>query len=116
MARQLGYHLPMGRKRGYHMHFQTAAVTLKHTIVDVDNGYAIAPMQRGLRLTTGAEFALRDAPATPEQLQRIEPVARGLSGDCFASLAMTFTEWGIASACGLAMTEHLAMTDLFATR
>jgi D-amino-acid dehydrogenase len=79
MARQLGYFLPMGRKRGYHMHFRTAAVTLKHTIVDVDNGYAIAPMQRGLRLTTGAEFALRDAPATPVQLQRIEPLARGLT-------------------------------------
>ena len=79
MARQLGYRLPMGRKRGYHMHFQSNEVTLKHTIVDVENGYAIAPMQRGLRLTTGAEFALRDAPATPVQLQRIEPIARGLT-------------------------------------
>ena len=79
MARQLGYHLPMGRKRGYHMHFQTAAVTLKHTIVDVENGYAIAPMRQGLRLTTGAEFALRDAPATPVQLERIEPMARSLT-------------------------------------
>jgi D-amino-acid dehydrogenase len=79
MARQLGYHLPMGRKRGYHMHFRATEVALKHTIVDVENGYAIAPMQPGLRLTTGAEFALRDAPATPVQLQRIEPIARGLT-------------------------------------
>ena len=79
MARQLGYHLPMGRKRGYHMHFSTSGVSLRHTIVDVENGYAIAPMQRGLRLTTGAEFALRDAPATPVQLERIEPIARQLT-------------------------------------
>jgi D-amino-acid dehydrogenase len=79
MARQLGYHLPMGRKRGYHMHFQASAVSLKHTIVDVENGYAIAPMRQGLRLTTGAEFALRDASATPVQLQRIEPMARSLT-------------------------------------
>ena len=79
MARQLGYHLPMGRKRGYHMHFQESAVSLKHTIVDVENGYAIAPMRQGLRLTTGAEFALRDAPATPVQLERIEPMARSLT-------------------------------------
>jgi D-amino-acid dehydrogenase len=71
MARQLGYHLPMGRKRGYHMHFEASAPALKHTIVDVENGYAIAPMRQGLRLTTGAEFALRDAPATPVQLERI---------------------------------------------
>ena len=79
MARQLGYHLPMGRKRGYHMHFQASAPALKHTIVDVENGYAIAPMSQGLRLTTGAEFALRDAPATPVQLERIEPMARSLT-------------------------------------
>ncbi len=79
MARQLGYHLPMGRKRGYHMHFQASAPALKHTIVDVENGYAIAPMRQGLRLTTGAEFALRDAPATPVQLERIEPMARSLT-------------------------------------
>ena len=79
MARQLGYHLPMGRKRGYHMHFQASAVSLQHTIVDVENGYAIAPMRQGLRLTTGAEFALRDAPATPVQLERIEPMARSLT-------------------------------------
>jgi D-amino-acid dehydrogenase len=79
MARQLGYKLPMGRKRGYHMHFQASEVVLKHTIVDVENGYAIAPMHQGLRLTTGAEFALRDAPATPVQLHRIEPIARGLT-------------------------------------
>ena len=79
MARQLGYQLPMGRKRGYHMHFQASALALKHTIVDVENGYAIAPMLQGLRLTTGAEFALRDAPATPVQLERIEPMARSLT-------------------------------------
>ena len=79
MARQLGYRLPMGRKRGYHMHFRASGASLQHTIVDVENGYAIAPMGRGLRLTTGAEFALRDAPPTPVQLARIEPKARGLT-------------------------------------
>jgi D-amino-acid dehydrogenase len=79
MAHQLGYRLSLGRKRGYHMHFQAAALSLKHTVVDSDNGYAIAPMRQGLRLTTGAEFALRDAPSTPVQLQRIEPLARALT-------------------------------------
>lgn len=78
-ARQLGYRLPLGRKRGYHMHFEMAETNLSHTIVDVENGYAIAPMKQGLRLTTGAEFALRDAPSTPVQLKRIEPVARNLT-------------------------------------
>ncbi len=80
MARQLGYHLPMGRKRGYHMHFSAPGACLQHTIVDVEHGYAMVPMLRGVRLTTGAEFALRDAPATPVQLDRIEPVAKALAG------------------------------------
>lgn len=80
MARQLGYQLPMGRKRGYHMHFSKQGSVLQHTVVDVDNGYALAPMMQGLRLTTGAEFAWRDAPATPVQLDRIEPIARRLTG------------------------------------
>ncbi len=35
-------------------------------------------MTRGIRLTTGAEFALRDAMKTPVQLGRAEPIARDL--------------------------------------
>ena len=35
-------------------------------------------MRRGIRLTTGAEFALRDAIRTPVQLGRAEPIARDL--------------------------------------
>ena len=38
----------------------------------------LAPMARGVRLTTGAEFARRDAPSTPVQLEKCEPVARAL--------------------------------------
>ena len=78
LARRLGYRLPLGQKRGYHMHYAAPSVPLRHTIVDVDNGYALAPMARGIRLTTGAEFALRDAPATPVQLEMVEPIARRL--------------------------------------
>jgi D-amino-acid dehydrogenase len=35
-------------------------------------------MNRGIRLTTGAEFARRDAPPTPVQIARTLPVAREL--------------------------------------
>ena len=79
LARRLGYRLPLGQKRGYHMHYAAPSVPLRHTIVDVDNGYALAPVARGIRLTTGAEFALRDAPATPVQLEMVEPIARRLA-------------------------------------
>lgn len=78
LAKALGYELSMGRKRGYHMHFSAQEKSPSHVIVDVDHGYALAPMLQGIRLTTGAEFALRDAPPTPVQLDRIEPIARKL--------------------------------------
>jgi D-amino-acid dehydrogenase len=78
LARRLGYRLNMGVKRGYHMHFDSATASLSHVVVDVDHGYALAPMKKGIRLTTGAEFAYRDAPPTPVQLDTLEPIARRL--------------------------------------
>ena len=41
-------------------------------------GYVLVPMRKGIRLTTGVEFAERDAPPTPIQLARDEPLAREL--------------------------------------
>jgi D-amino-acid dehydrogenase len=75
----LAIKLPMGVKRGYHRHFRgEGPVPLTRPIVDVDYGYAVAPMQQGLRVTTGAEFADRDAPPTPVQFERLLPQARAL--------------------------------------
>jgi D-amino-acid dehydrogenase len=73
----LGYRLPLEVKRGYHMHYaaQDGSV-LNHPVLDVDNGFLLTPMTRGIRLTTGAELAHRDAPKTPVQLARAEPRAR----------------------------------------
>jgi D-amino-acid dehydrogenase len=77
---RLGIKLPMAVKRGYHLHFRPRAdASLTRPVVDVEPGYCIAPMQQGLRITTGAEIAHRDAPATPRQLARVVPVARSLA-------------------------------------
>jgi len=79
VTRALGYDLPLAVKRGYHMHYRPAGrATLGHPMLDTERGYFLAPMQRGIRLTTGAEFALRDAIRTPVQLGRAEPIAREL--------------------------------------
>jgi D-amino-acid dehydrogenase len=79
VTRALGYDLPLAVKRGYHMHYRAAGTaTLNHPVLDTERGYMLAPMRRGIRLTTGAEFALRDAIRTPVQLGRAEPVAREL--------------------------------------
>jgi D-amino-acid dehydrogenase len=76
---RLGYRLPLGVKRGYHMHYAAGENRkLTHPVLDAENGYMLAPMDRGIRLTTGAEIARPDAPKTPVQLEAIEPIARTL--------------------------------------
>jgi D-amino-acid dehydrogenase len=79
VLRPLGIKLPLGIKRGYHRHFRPRGNTgLSRPVVDVELGYAVSPMEQGLRLTTGAEFADRDAPPTPVQFARLMPYAREL--------------------------------------
>ena len=78
VTKPLGYRFLVGVKRGYHMHYGTEGnAKLNGWTMDAERGYFLAPMNQGIRLTTGAEFALRDAPKTPVQLDRAEAVARG---------------------------------------
>jgi D-amino-acid dehydrogenase len=75
--RRLGYRIPLGVKRGYHMHYKAEGnATLNRPMIDIQHGYALTPMVKGIRLTTGAEFALRDAAPSPVQLDKVEPLAR----------------------------------------
>jgi len=77
LIRTLGYRFPLFIKRGYHQHY-TSPAQLLQPVLDAERGYVLAPMQRGLRLTTGAEFAPIDAPPTPVQLAKAEALAREL--------------------------------------
>jgi D-amino-acid dehydrogenase len=75
----LGYSIPLNVKRGYHLHLLPRGnAMLNQPVLDADLGYVLAPMNRGIRLATGVEFARRDAPPTPVQLQRALPRARAL--------------------------------------
>ena len=77
VLRKLGFWIPLGSKRGYHMHYTTRGnATLNRPVLDTDNGFVLTAMTKGIRLTTGAEFAVRDGPPTPVQLDRVEPAAR----------------------------------------
>lgn len=77
--RPLGYSIPLGVKRGYHLHLAPRGnAVLNHPVLDSDLGFVLAPMNRGIRLTTGVEFARRDAPPTPVQVERALPRARAL--------------------------------------
>jgi D-amino-acid dehydrogenase len=77
--RKLGYPLPLAIKRGYHRHYaQRDGEPLSHSVVDEEGGYVLAPMTRGVRLTTGIEFADPKAPANMIQIHRDEDLARRL--------------------------------------
>jgi D-amino-acid dehydrogenase len=75
----LGITLPLAVKRGYHRHFRPQGnATLSRPVLDAENGYVLAPMEQGIRVTTGVEFARRDAAPTPVQFDRLLPAARQL--------------------------------------
>jgi D-amino-acid dehydrogenase len=76
---RFGYRIPLAIKRGYHMHYASQpGAALEHSVIDAQAGYVLAPMARGIRLTTGVEFAASDAPANEIQLRRCEAIARRL--------------------------------------
>jgi D-amino-acid dehydrogenase len=78
-TRKLGYRLPLFAKRGYHREYALMPDgTLKRPALDAEMGYLLAPMRRGIRLTTGAEFARLDAPQNHTQIDGTESIARQL--------------------------------------
>jgi D-amino-acid dehydrogenase len=75
----LGLKMPLMVKRGYHRHFRAQGnATLARPVLDTGVGYVITPMEQGIRMTTGVEFAPRDAAPSPVQFDRIMPRAREL--------------------------------------
>ncbi|WFM69791.1 FAD-binding oxidoreductase [Halomonas sp. CKK8] len=75
----LGLEIPLFVKRGYHMHYgATGSARLGHWVMDAEVGYLLAPMQAGIRLTTGAELERLEAPPHLAQLAAAERVARKL--------------------------------------
>jgi D-amino-acid dehydrogenase len=76
---RLGLRLPLAIKRGYHLHFRRSGnASLARPVIDTDNGYAFSEVDQGVRVTTGAEFADRDAAPTPVQFDRVLPAMREL--------------------------------------
>lgn len=74
-----GVRVPLFVKRGYHTHRQPAGnAVLNHLVVDEENGVVLTSQRRGIRITTGAEFAARDALAGGQQLPRALSVAERL--------------------------------------
>jgi D-amino-acid dehydrogenase len=74
---QLGYANPLAIERGYHTVFSPAgAASLSRSIFDVDASYVMAPMEAGLRVSSGSNMTRSEARPDPRQLARIIPRVR----------------------------------------
>ena len=79
LLKPMGYRFPLAAKRGYHQHFASRdGAMLNRPIVDEDVGFLLTPTEKGIRLTTGIEFADRDTRKTPTQVYRAAEWARHL--------------------------------------
>lgn len=77
LTKPMGYKFPLAMKRGYHKHYKSNA-KISHALVDVEPGYLICPMEQGIRITTGVEFADRATPPNANQINQVLPKARKL--------------------------------------
>ena len=77
LIKPLGYDLPLFPMRGYHQHFETTPQNkVNHSLVDMDKGFVMGPMQQGIRITTGAEMTSIDAPKNFDQLNAVLAFAK----------------------------------------
>ncbi|QWK79975.1 NAD(P)/FAD-dependent oxidoreductase [Ochrobactrum sp. BTU1] len=77
LLKVFGYRVPMVFKRGYHRHFAIEQEPQIATL-DVENATFIAPMNKGLRILTGAHMTPLGTPASARQMLRAEAAAREL--------------------------------------
>ena len=73
----LGYKVPLGFERGYHVHYHLpTGVNLNRSVHDTQAGFVMGPMEQGLRITTGVELNHRDAPSNYSQLRQVLPLVK----------------------------------------
>ncbi len=73
LLRPLGLRVPLEAERGYHVTFEVVADTPqpRRPILALDEGFLLAPMKDGVRLTTGIELASAYAPPDFAHVRRL---------------------------------------------
>jgi D-amino-acid dehydrogenase len=61
LIRTVGIDLPLDTERGYHVMLPMPSQPLRRPVSVVSPGYTLVPMESGIRLTSGVEFAGLDA-------------------------------------------------------
>jgi glycine/D-amino acid oxidase-like deaminating enzyme len=79
LLQQLGYRVPLASERGYHREYTpNPARQLLRPIHDAEHAFLMSPMQQGIRVTSGVELTMRDAPSNFSQIDAVEGLARGV--------------------------------------
>jgi len=77
LARQVGDRVPLDTERGYHLNLDPGeAGELRRPVVFPERGFVLAPMQDGIRLTSGVELAGLHAAPDFSRIHRLLPAAR----------------------------------------
>jgi len=76
----LGYRIPMAWERGYHQHVISPVNRLRRPILDVERGFVMAPQGDRTRITSGVEFAHRDAAPDYDQINCAVAEAQAAAG------------------------------------
>jgi D-amino-acid dehydrogenase len=78
LAAMLGARVPLDTERGYHAMFPLAEPGLSRPVLWWDQAINLVPMEHGLRLTSGVEFAGLEAPPDYRRIDRLAHRARAM--------------------------------------
>ncbi len=76
LAAEAGHDVPLEAERGYHLMLPASQPPLGRPIYCMDPGFVLAPMDHGLRLTSGVELASVTAPPDFSWPRRFLPAAK----------------------------------------
>ncbi|HEY4254398.1 MAG TPA: FAD-binding oxidoreductase [Roseomonas sp.] len=78
LARSLGDRVPLETERGYHVMLPDPGIMPRHSMSHVERGFALTPMEQGLRLAGTVEFAGLDAPPNWDRARKLMSIAATL--------------------------------------
>ena len=76
LAKQLGARVPLDTERGYHLMLPPAEPGLSRPSIHGERGFALSPMQDGIRLCSQVEFAGLKAPPDFRRVRGLLPAAK----------------------------------------
>jgi len=86
---QLGEKIPLDTERGYHVHFKGYDHLLSRPVIFLNRGFAITPMEQGLRVVGTVEFGGLKNPPTKKRILNLVNNAKYL----FPELGKHEDEW-----------------------